>query len=37
MTDAWNDKLDTQLLPFAAALKGGAGMPIVFTEIGYLP
>lgn len=37
MTDAWNFKLDTQLLPFAAARKGGAGMPIVFTEVGYLP
>jgi hypothetical protein len=37
MTDAWNHKLDTQLLPYAAALKDGAGLPIVFTEIGYLP
>lgn len=37
MTDAWNHKLDTQLLPYAAALKAGAGLPIVFTEVGYLP
>lgn len=37
MTDAWSHKLDTQILPYAAARKGGAGMPVVFTEIGYLP
>jgi hypothetical protein len=37
MTDAWNHKLDTQILPFAAARKGGAGMPVVFTEVGFLP
>jgi hypothetical protein len=36
MTDAWNYKLDNELLPFAAARKGGAGMPIEFTEQGYL-
>jgi hypothetical protein len=36
MTAAWNWKLDTQLLPFAAARKGGKGMPIEFTEQGYL-
>ena len=35
--NAWNNKLDTEILPFAAARKGGAGMPIEFTEIGYLP
>lgn len=37
MTAAWNNKLDTQILPFAAARKGGAGMPVAFTEVGYLP
>jgi hypothetical protein len=36
MTDAWNWKLDNELLPFAAARKNGAGMPIEFTEQGYL-
>jgi hypothetical protein len=35
ITNAWNHKLDTELLPFAAELKNGEGMPIVFTEIGY--
>ncbi|MEX2091258.1 MAG: PEP-CTERM sorting domain-containing protein [Pirellulales bacterium] len=37
MTAAWNLKLGNEILPFAAARKGGAGMPVVFTEIGYLP
>jgi Glycoside Hydrolase Family 113 len=37
MTDAWNYKLESQILPFAAARKGGAGMPVEFTEVGYLP
>ncbi len=37
MTAAWNHKLDTQILPFAAGLKDGAGLPVVFTEVGYLP
>jgi len=37
MTDAWNNKLNDQILPFAAARKGGAGMPVAFTEVGYLP
>lgn len=36
-TAAWNLKLDSEILPYAAAQKGGAGMPVVFTEIGYLP
>lgn len=35
--DAWNSKLDNEILPFAAARKGGTGMPVEFTEIGYLP
>ncbi|MEM9354469.1 MAG: glycoside hydrolase TIM-barrel-like domain-containing protein [Planctomycetota bacterium] len=34
---AWNNRLDNQILPFAAARKGGAGMPVEFTEVGYLP
>ncbi len=34
---AWNNKLDSQILPFAAARKAGSGMPVEFTEIGYLP
>jgi hypothetical protein len=37
MTAAWNYKLDQEILPYAAALKGGAGMPVRFTEVGYLP
>jgi Glycoside Hydrolase Family 113/PEP-CTERM motif len=37
MTAAWKHKLESELLPFAAARKGGAGMPIAFTEAGYLP
>ena len=35
--DAWNDKLDNEILPFAAARKGGTGIPVEFTEVGYLP
>jgi hypothetical protein len=37
VTNAWNNKLDNQILPYAAGRKGGAGMPVAFTEIGYLP
>jgi hypothetical protein len=37
MTAAWNNKLDNEILPFAAARKSGEGMPVAFTEIGYLP
>ena len=37
MTAAWNYKLDNEILPFAADRKGGAGMPVRFTEVGYLP
>lgn len=33
----WNDRLDQQILPFADGLRGGAGLPVVFTEVGYLP
>ena len=34
---AWNNQLDNVILPFAAARKGGSGMPVEFTEVGYLP
>jgi len=35
VTAAWSDKLQNELLPFAAARKGGVGMPLEFTEVGY--
>ena len=34
---AWNSKLDSEILPYAAGRKSGAGMPVEFTEVGYLP
>ncbi|WP_146561352.1 glycoside hydrolase family 113 [Posidoniimonas corsicana] len=34
---AWEAKLDAEILPYAASRKAGAGLPIEFTEIGYLP
>jgi hypothetical protein len=45
LTTAWNNKLDVDspldsldgIMLFAAARKGGAGMPVAFTEIGHLP
>lgn len=37
MTSAWNNKLNNEILPYAAARKGGAGMQVAFTEVGYLP
>src|SRR3954466_11909526 len=37
VTTAWNNKLNNEILPYAAARKGGKGMPVAFTEIGYLP
>lgn len=33
----WNDRLDNEILPFAGALRGGQGLPVVLTEVGYLP
>lgn len=33
----WNDRLDNEILPFAAGLQSGEGLPVVFTEVGYLP
>ncbi len=44
--EGWNDLLDDEhvlnpslsgMIEFAAARHGGAGLPIVFTEAGYLP
>lgn len=35
--DRWNTILDDEILPFAAARKGGAGMEVVFTETGLVP
>ncbi len=37
MTTAWNNKLNNEILPFAAARKSDKGMPVAFTEVGYLP
>jgi len=37
VTTAWNNKLNNEILPFAAARKSGKGMPVAFTEVGYLP
>lgn len=34
---AWNNKLDNEILPYASALQSGAGLPVEFTEVGYLP
>lgn len=34
---AWNNKLNNEILPYAAARQGGAGLPVEFTEAGYLP
>lgn len=34
---SWNDRLDNEILNFAAQLQAGEGLPVVFTEIGYLP
>lgn len=34
---AWNSKLDNEILPYAAARQSGAGLPVEFTEVGYLP
>lgn len=37
MEAAWDNRLNNAILPFAAARKGGEGMPVVLTEVGYLP
>ncbi|QDS99189.1 glycoside hydrolase family 113 [Adhaeretor mobilis] len=34
---AWNNKLDNEILPFASSLQSGSGLPVEFTEVGYLP
>ncbi len=35
--NVWNNKLDTEIIPFAIARQAGAGLPVEFTEVGYLP
>jgi hypothetical protein len=35
MEQSWDNKLDNEILPYAHSLKGGVGMPVKFTEIGY--
>ncbi len=37
LTNNWNSLLDNDILPFAHSLKGGSGMPVVFSETGLLP
>lgn len=37
MEAGWDNLLDSQILPFAAARQGGEGLPVVLTEVGYLP
>ena len=37
MEAGWNNLLDNQILSFAAQRQGGAGLPVVLTEVGYLP
>ena len=33
----WNDRLDNEILDFAADRQSGEGLPVVLTEVGYLP
>ncbi|MEQ8848705.1 glycoside hydrolase TIM-barrel-like domain-containing protein [Botrimarina sp.] len=33
----WNTRLDDEILPYARSLRGGDGLPVVLTEVGYLP
>ena len=33
----WNDLLDNEILSFASQRQSGGGLPVVFTEVGYLP
>ena len=35
--DAWTAKLENEILLWSGARKSGNGMPVVFTEVGYLP
>jgi GTA TIM-barrel-like domain len=37
VTTAWNNKFNNEILPYAAARKSNKGMPVAFTEAGYLP
>jgi Glycoside Hydrolase Family 113 len=34
---AWNWQLDHDILPFVESLQGGSGLPVAFSEFGYLP
>ena len=34
---AWNGRLDNEILPYAQARQSGTGLPVKFTEVGYLP
>ncbi len=34
---AWNWQMDNDILPFVQSLRGGSGLPVAFTEFGYLP
>ena len=33
----WTDRLENEILDFAAGVQSGAGLPVVLTEVGYLP
>jgi len=35
--DGWNEKIDNEILPYAQNRQGGNGLPVKFTEVGYLP
>lgn len=35
--DGWNQLLDDEILPYAAARQNGSGLAVEFTEVGYLP
>ena len=37
VAQGWNDRLDNDILDFASGLQSGAGLPVVLTEVGYLP
>ena len=37
VADKWNTVINEELIPYAAAQKDGAGMPIVIQEVGAVP
>jgi hypothetical protein len=37
MQNAWTNRLNNSILSYAGQRKQGAGMPVVLTEVGYLP